>query len=814
MDNRRLALFFVLSLIVVLVHSLVLSWLNPRPQQRPQPAVAEGEQEPGDGDAKRDGDEPPKDEQKSDDAQRPEDVGGQPAGDTNVPPATAPDEPLPADEKPQIAAAEPADLKDAKAEPEIFLTMGSADPNDPYRMLVTASSRGAAIYWIELNSHRYLELHDKSGYLGELALAVSESGKGCEVRVVGPGTPAANAGLRAPQRSKAGKIEKPGDVITALDSQAINDPLDLELALAQTKPEDKVKIQIIRDGKPQTLSATLTRRPLALVKPERETGSKPSFLMTLEEIDGEAIAEDAAEINGLDLIGGNWKVESHSASHVRFSRKLPQYDLTVAKEFRLEKLRDDHSVPGYGLTLAIEVYNDSSAGKHRKVAYRLDGPTGLPDEGYWYANKISRSWGAVGMRDVVFDSWEDGRFIPTMISCPSIGKDEEKSVLKQEQVTNVAYAGVDAQYFSAIMIPQKEEPSDDWFQAVYSLRIGEAPEKKFLKKTNTSCRLVSEVHSIPPGKQPFKQRYTIFAGPKRPDLLGQYGPEPLGLSQLVYYGWFGWVSKPMLMLLHAFYSFIGNYGLAIILLTVLVRSCMFPLSRRQTLNAKKMQELQPEIKKITEKYKKNMEQRSKAQQELFRKHNYNPLGGCWVMFVQLPIFIGLYRSLSVDVELRQAPLVWQGFGWCDNLAAPDMLMHWGSWIPTFVGGWLGPYFNILPIVTVCLFLVQQKMFMPPATDEQTMMTQRMMKFMMLFMGVVFFKVASGLCIYFIASSTWGLAERKLLPKTKPPEGAPKAAGKPAKSRPVPAGKDAGGQKNVTTNGAPAKNRSKQRQKRR
>ena len=84
---------------------------------------------------------------------------------------------------------------------------------------------------------------------------------------------------------------------------------------------------------------------------------------------------------------------------------------------------------------------------------------------------------------------------------------------------------------------------------------------------------------------------------------------------------------------------------------------MFPLSRKQALGAQKMQELQPEMKRITEKYKSNLEARTKAQQELFRKHNYNPLGGCLPVFMQLPIFIGLYRSLTVDVELRQAPLI-------------------------------------------------------------------------------------------------------------------------------------------------------------
>ncbi len=213
---------------------------------------------------------------------------------------------------------------------------------------------------------------------------------------------------------------------------------------------------------------------------------------------------------------------------------------------------------------------------------------------------------------------------------------------------------------------------------------------------------------------------------------------------------------------------LGSYGLAIILLTVLVRSMMIPISRKAALNAQMMQKLAPQMKEIAEKYKEDMEGRLKAQRELFSKHKYNPYGGCLLMFLQLPIFIGLYRGLSVDVALRDQPLI-PGLNWCANLAGPDRLLYWESWLPQFIAGehgWLGPYLNVLPLITVVLFLVQQKMFTPPPTDDQQKLMQKMMTFMMLFMGILFFKVSSGLCIYFITSSLWGIAERKLLPKPK------------------------------------------------
>jgi YidC/Oxa1 family membrane protein insertase len=232
------------------------------------------------------------------------------------------------------------------------------------------------------------------------------------------------------------------------------------------------------------------------------------------------------------------------------------------------------------------------------------------------------------------------------------------------------------------------------------------------------------------------------------------------------------VAVPLTVILHGLYYVVGNYGLAIILLTVLVRGCMFPLSLKQVAGAQKMQQLQPEIKKIQEKHKNNAEARTKAQQELFRKHDYNPLSGCLPIFIQMPVFIGLYRSLMVAIELRDAPLISNSIRWCSNLAAPDMLFDWHSYMPDFVNNGvgifgLGPYFNLLPILTIGLFIWQQKMFMPPAADEQAAMQQKVMQYMMIFMGLMFFKVASGLCIYFIASSLWGLAERRFLPKTAP-----------------------------------------------
>ena len=145
------------------------------------------------------------------------------------------------------------------------------------------------------------------------------------------------------------------------------------------------------------------------------------------------------------------------------------------------------------------------------------------------------------------------------------------------------------------------------------------------------------------------------------------------------------------------------------------------------------------------------------------------------MFIQLPIFVGLYRSLMVDVELRDAPLISEAVRWCSNLAAPDMLFNW-SWLwnavmlPSVNGGvgffGLGPYFNILPIFTIVLFIMQQKMFMPPPTDEQSRHAAEGHEVHDDLHGPACSTRWPAACAFTSSRRACGaLAERKLLPKT-------------------------------------------------
>jgi len=140
------------------------------------------------------------------------------------------------------------------------------------------------------------------------------------------------------------------------------------------------------------------------------------------------------------------------------------------------------------------------------------------------------------------------------------------------------------------------------------------------------------------------------------------------------------------------------------------------------------------------------------------------------LLMQMPIFLGLYFALQESIHFRLAPF-WPL--WIENLGAPDMLIWWSEsipWIsdPNSLGGmlYLGPYLNLLPLIAGVFMLIQQQLMTPPPTDDQQAAQQKMMKLMTIFFCILFYKVPAGLCIYFISSSLWGLAERKMLPKKK------------------------------------------------
>ena len=199
---------------------------------------------------------------------------------------------------------------------------------------------------------------------------------------------------------------------------------------------------------------------------------------------------------------------------------------------------------------------------------------------------------------------------------------------------------------------------------------------------------------------------------------------------------FGW-------LLAVLYSFVPNYGWSIILLTILVRVAMAPLTVKQMRSMERMRLLQPKIKEIQEKHAADRQKQSEAMMGLYRQEKVNPLGGCLPMFLQLPVFIGLFYALRSSIQLRQAPF----FGWIDDLAAPDLLFSFpGVDFPV----------RVLPLLMGASMFVQQKITPVQMDPAQARMMLIMMPGMM---TVVSYSFPSGLVLYWMMSNVLAIAHQ-------------------------------------------------------
>lgn len=669
---------------------------------------------------------------------------------------------------------------------EVFVALGSYDPAKGEKYLAYFNTRGASLDRIELVERdddgelKYGVIEFKHGYLGYLApIPVEEDGVGVKVRVVGDGTPADIAGIQV------------GDVLTSVHGTPLASGEDIEKALRQTAVGERVEVKYERGGEASSVEVELTDKPLQVidpqpfppVDPEQETPNTPdnSLRTTLTRINNQ-ISDNDEPANVPSLMQSNWSIASSDERTITFQLLLDNVagvsevteeagadapetvsgplsgQIEVSKTYSLAQLSGDQSYH-IGLNLAFANKGDTS----QRLALRQYGPNSIVNESWW--TSVGKT------RDVKWslDGNEDDVRAATILEFARENKEEPSSSIWEVEETEptLNYLVTDSQFFAAGFVGGGEQPGIGLSISDVRTVLAEPIEgvtDKSASVPNTSFFIDSDEFEVAAGAT-VSNDLRIFVGPKLDELLQSYG-----MDNVIEYGWFRAIARPLSGIMHFFQSLVGNYGVAIIMLTILVRGCMHPLSRKQVRGTQMMGFLKPQMTKINEKYKDDPRQKTMKQQQLFAKYGYNPLAGCLPVFVQMPIFFGLYRSIMVDVELRGQALL-PGLDWCTNLAGPDMLQYFGE-STTFLinrGGLVGPYLNLLPLLTIFLFLLQSVIYTPPATDDTQRMAQRMMKFMFLFMGFMFFRVASGLCIYFIASSTWGILERKLLPKISDPD---------------------------------------------
>ncbi len=293
---------------------------------------------------------------------------------------------------------------------------------------------------------------------------------------------------------------------------------------------------------------------------------------------------------------------------------------------------------------------------------------------------------------------------------------EDVGKLTQKTYPQVRWVGVEDKYFLFALIPASKGMA----------RVGKVDDETIFATLEIPI-------SLPPGGSMDYKVFT-YAGPKEVDILKAFGA---GLEDTVNFGIFSFLAKPLLKVLKFFYRYVGNYGVAIILVTVIIKILFYPLTFQSLRSMKEMQKIQPQIAAIKEKYKNDKERMNRELMELYRRSKINPFGGCLPILLQIPVFIALYNVLLLSIELRHAPFAL----WIRDLSAKD------------------PYY-VTPILMGISMLIQQRMS-PTAMDPQQ---AKLMLLMPVVFTFFFLNFPSGLVLYWLVNNILSIAQQYYIQK--------------------------------------------------
>ncbi|MBT5648223.1 MAG: membrane protein insertase YidC [Rhodospirillaceae bacterium] len=306
------------------------------------------------------------------------------------------------------------------------------------------------------------------------------------------------------------------------------------------------------------------------------------------------------------------------------------------------------------------------------------------------------------------------------------------------------WLGITAKYFATSLVPDQKVANKGRF-------VHTAPGGK----DKFQADYLAASQTVAPGQSAaFSTR--LFAGAKEVRLLDSY-EEKLGIprfDRMVDFGWFYFLTKPIFYAIDYFYQLLGNFGLAILLLTVLIKLAFFPLANKSYKSMSRLKKLQPKMVEIREKHKDDRQRQNTAMMELYKKEGANPMSGCFPILIQIPVFFALYKVLFVTIEMRHAPF----FGWIQDLSAPD---PYGLLIGFGLFQWDVPQslqivnVGIWPIIMGVTMFLQQRLNPQPADPMQQ-------KIFMLLPIVFTFLLGSfpaGLVIYWAWNNTLSIAQQ-------------------------------------------------------
>lgn len=297
------------------------------------------------------------------------------------------------------------------------------------------------------------------------------------------------------------------------------------------------------------------------------------------------------------------------------------------------------------------------------------------------------------------------------------------------------WIGITDRYFMNVLIP---EESIDATMRMEKVGDDMVISQLVLPETDIAAGQVKDIS------------FKAFIGPKDTEMLAKANYE---LAKAVNFGMFDLLAKPFLWIMNQIYKVIPNYGIAIMILTLLTKIILFPLGNKSYKSMNDMKRMQPLMTEIREKYKDDKKKMNEETMALYRTYKINPMGGCLPMVVQLPVFFALYRMLYQAIELRHAPFI----GWINDLSVPDRLFQFGFSVP-----FMQPPYGI-PVLTIVMgatMFLQQKMSPPPGDPTQA----KLMMFMPLIFTVIFINFPAGLVLYWLVNNVFSIAQQYYIQK--------------------------------------------------
>lgn len=445
------------------------------------------------------------------------------------------------------------------------------------------------------------------------------------------------------------------------------------------------------------------------------SGDPPVQLVTLDGPGEVALATPLTGLGFGDLSTTDYRVEQPSSRRLIFTRNLGDVQVRKTYEF------DDE---GYGFRLSIDVENESQRALEPKFEIRWPARA-RPGPDFqkqalvvFHDGKLQRapikSLGSAGIMGIGGGSME-GKVFPR----------------------EVEWAGVEQRYFLAAFIPELPREAAAAFQPI-------------TEKTAGDVAIANRAIEVPAGRSATRE-YRAYVGPKEAERLAAVGA---GLEHSINVGW-SWIeplSRFFAWTLRLIYSVIPNYGVAIILLTIMVRMATAPLTVKQMRSMKKMGEIQPRLKELQAQHADDRQKQSEAMMALYKETGVNPLGGCFPLLLQFPVFIGLYYALQSSIDLRQAPF----FGWITDLSVPESLF--------MLPGFDFPL-RLLPIIMGGSMVLQQRMT-PTTMDPQQ--ARMMMTMMPIMFTVLFYQFPSGLVLYWMVSNLLAITHQLWVNRQKTP----------------------------------------------